>query len=137
MRKEKILKILIALILGITLFTMTTNVFALDDDDSDSLNSSMFEDKTNKLNGNTNNNNSNTNLTNNNTNISNSDSNTNALNTNTSDTGSNANNSNVNNYNTNLPNAGAPENTIMGVAITVLSITAIYAYKKVKEYKNI
>lgn len=130
MRKEKILKILIALILGITLFTMTTNVFALDDDDSDSLNSSMFEDKTNKLNSNTNN--SNTNLTNNNTNISNSDSNTN-----TSDTGSNANNSNVNNYNTNLPNAGVPENTIMGVAITVLSITAIYAYKKVKEYKNI
>ena len=44
---------------------------------------------------------------------------------------------NTNNYNTNLPKAGAAENKMLGVAFTVLAITAVYAYKKVKEYKNI
>ena len=44
---------------------------------------------------------------------------------------------NTNNYNTNLPKAGAAENKMLGVAFTVLAITAVYAYKKVNQYKNI
>ena len=131
MRKEKILKIVVVLIMGIVLFAMSTNVFALADSDSGI---DFFEDQSNQLNTNTN--------TNTSTNFVDT---TNELNTNTStntNTNTNTNtstnvNTNANNYNTNLPKAGAPENTMMGIVVTVLAITAIYAYKKVKEYKNI
>lgn len=128
MKKEKILKMIVVLVTGVILFTMSTNVFALSDSDSSVLDG-YYEDKTNQLNTNkidlsaNTNNNTNTN-TNTNTNIN--------TNTNT-----NVSNNNTNNYNTNLPQAGAPESTMMGVAITVLAITAIYAYKKVREYKKI
>ena len=44
---------------------------------------------------------------------------------------------NTNNYNTNLPKAGLKENTMMGIAITVLAVVAIFAYKKINQYKNI
>ena len=126
LKKEKILKMIVVLVTGVILFTMSTNVFALSDSDSSVLDG-YYEDKTNQLNTNkidlSANTNNNTN-TNTNTNIN--------TNTNT-----NVSNNNTNNYNTNLPQAGAPESTMMGVAITVLAITAIYAYKKVREYKKI
>lgn len=121
MKKEKVLKIVVVLIMGIVLFAMSTNIFALSDSDSGI---DFFEDTTNQLDTNTASNTSNTNNTINTTNT-----------TNTTNTNNTANA--TNNYNTSLPKAGAPENTIMGVAVTVLAITAIYAYKKVKEYKNI
>lgn len=105
MKKEKILKIIVVLILGVTLLAMSTRVFAAVGD-SDGL-MDLYDDTTNQLNTtNTNNTNTNTKL-------------------------------NTNNYNTNLPKAGAAENKMLGVAFTVLAITAVYAYKKVKEYKNI
>lgn len=103
MKKEKILKIIVVLILGVTLLAMSTRVFAAVGD-SDGL-MDLYDDTTNQLNT-TNTNNTNTKL-------------------------------NTNNYNTNLPKAGAAENKMLGVAFTVLAITAVYAYKKVKEYKNI
>ena len=110
MKKEKILKIIVVLILGVTLLAMSTRVFAAVGD-SDGL-MDLYDDTTNQLNT------TNTNNTNTNTNITNTKLNT-------------------NNYNTNLPKAGAAENKMLGVAFTVLAITAVYAYKKVKEYKNI
>ena len=103
MKRERILKTIIVLIIGVVLFAMTSNVFAAD------TGLDFFDDTTNQLDKNTN---------------------TNATNTNTTNT-------NTNNYNTNLPKAGAGENTIMGVAITVLAVVAIFAYKKVNQYKNI
>ena len=103
MKKEKILKIIVVLILGVTLLAMSTRVFAAVGD-SDGL-MDLYDDTTNQLNT------TNTNITN--TKL------------------------NTNNYNTNLPKAGAAENKMLGVAFTVLAITAVYAYKKVKEYKNI
>ena len=122
MKKEKILKIIVVLILGVTLLAMSTRVFAAVGD-SDGL-MDLYDDTTNQLNTtNTNTNNTNTNLLN-----------TNTLNTNTNITNTTL---NTNNYNTNLPKAGAAENKMLGVAFTVLAITAVYAYKKVKEYKNI
>lgn len=127
MKKEKILKIIVVLILGVTLLAMSTRVFAAVGD-SDGL-MDLYDDTTNQLNTtNTNNTNTNTNLLN-----------TNTLNTNTLNTNTNITNTtlNTNNYNTNLPKAGAAENKMLGVAFTVLAITAVYAYKKVKEYKNI
>ena len=126
MKRERILKTIIVLIIGVVLFAMTSNVFAaytgLD----------FFDDTTNQLDTNTNTN-ANTNAINTNTNA------TNTNNTNTVDTTNTsvATNTNTNNYNTNLPKAGAGENTIMGVAITVLAVVAIFAYKKVNQYKNI
>ena len=121
MRKERILKIIVALIMGVVLFAMTTNVFAAVDADTGL---DFYEDTTDELDRNTNTNtNTNTNI---NTNI-NTNTNTNNVTLNT----------NTNNYNTNLPKAGLAENTMAGVAITVLGITAVYAYKKIKEYKNI
>ena len=127
MKKEKILKIIVVLILGVTLLAMSTRVFAAVGD-SDGL-MDLYDDTTNQLNTtNTNNTNTNTNLLN-----------TNTLNTNKLNTNKNITNTtlNTNNYNTNLPKAGAAENKMLGVAFTVLAITAVYAYKKVKEYKNI
>ena len=91
MKRERILKTIIVLIIGVVLFAMTSNVFAAD------TGLDFFDDTTNQLDTNT----------------------------------------NTNNYNTNLPKAGAGENTIMGVAITVLAVVAIFAYKKVNQYKNI
>ena len=38
---------------------------------------------------------------------------------------------------TDIPKAGLVEDTMMFVGIAVLGITAVYAYKKVNEYKNI
>ena len=124
MKKTKILKTLIVLIMGMILFTMSTSVFALDDSDSD-LN--FYEDTSDQLETNTNTNaNTNTN-TSTNTNI-NTNTNTN-VDTNVT--------TNSNNYNTSLPKAGAPENALVGISITVLAITAVYAYRKTREYKNI
>ena len=126
MKRERILKTIIVLIIGVVLFAMTSNVFAAD------TGLDFFDDTTNQLDTNTNTN-ANTNAINTNTNA------TNTNNTNTVDTTntSAATNTNTNNYNTNLPKAGAGENTIMGVAITVLAVVAIFAYKKVNQYKNI
>ena len=123
MKKERILKILVVLILGMALILMSTNVFAVLSD-SDGL-TDYYDDNTNSLDTNT--------ITNTNTNT-----NTNlTTNTNTNTKTNVSANTNTNNYNTNLPKAGAKENTMLGVTVTILAISAIYTYKKVKEYKNI
>ncbi len=124
MKKEKILKMAVVLIISAVLFAMSTNVFAADVD--------FFEDTTNQLNT--------TNTTNNTTNTvntTNTNSNTNTVNTTNTTSTVDTNTVNTNNYNTNLPKAGAPENAMLGVAITVLAVIAVFAYKKVNQYKNI
>ncbi len=122
MKREKIFKVIITLIIGVVLFVMSTNVFAADSE----LN--FFDDTTNQLDiSNTTNTNTANNANNANANI-NSNTNTNT-NTKTS--------TNTSNYNTSLPKAGAPENTMIGVVVTLLVVVSIYAYKKVNQYKNI
>ena len=124
MKKEKILKMAVVLIISAVLFAMSTNVFAADVD--------FFEDTTNQLNT--------TNTTNNTTNTvntTNTNSNTNTVNTTNTTNTVNTNTTNTNNYNTNLPKAGAPANTMVGIAITVLAVVAVFAYKQVNQYKNI
>ena len=131
MRKEKILKLMVVLTIGIVLVAMTSNVFAADSNST----VDFWEDTTNQLNTNTNTS-TNTN-TNTNTNI-NTATNTNNVNTTTTDATANTNAvANTSNYNTSLPKAGLKENTMMGVAITVLAVIAIFAYKKINQYKNI
>ena len=145
MKREKLLKIVITLIMGTVLFVMSTNVFAADSGID------FFEDTTNQLDTNTNtssdtNTSTNTNTsTDTNTNTSTStntsvDTNTNSSTntTGTIDMNTTTNTStNTNNYNTNLPKAGAPENAILGVVMTVLVVVAVFAYRKVNQYKNI
>ena len=133
MRNEKILKLMVVLTIGIVLVAMTSNVFAADSNST----VDFFEDTTNQLNTNTNTNTSTNTNTNTNTNI-NTATNTNNVNTTTTDATANTNAvANTSNYNTSLPKAGLKENTMMGVAITVLAVIAIFAYKKINQYKNI
>ena len=138
MKKEKILKLMVVLTIGIILVAMTSSVFAADTNST----VDFFEDTTNQLNTtNTNSNtstdtNTNTN-TNANTNTTNTNVNTNTTTTTDTSTNTNVNTTNTNNYNTNLPKAGLRENTMMGVAITILAVVAIFAYKKINQYKNI
>ena len=139
MKREKLLKIVITLIIGTVLFVMSTNVFAADSGID------FFEDTTNQLDTNTNtssdtNTSTNTNTstdTNTNTSTStNTNSSTNTTGTIDMNTTTNT-STNTNNYNTNLPKAGAPENAILGVVMTVLVVVAVFAYRKVNQYKNI
>ncbi len=126
MKREKIFKVIITLIIGVVLFVMSTNVFAADSE----LN--FFDDTTNQLDI------SNTTNTNTINNANNANANANAnINTNTNTNTSTNTITNTSNYNTSLPKAGAPENTMIGVVATLLVVVSIYAYKKVKQYKNI
>lgn len=124
MKREKIFKVIITLIIGVVLFVMSTNVFAADSE----LN--FFDDTTNQLDI------SNTTNTNTTNNANNANANAN-INTNTNTNTSTNTITNTSNYNTSLPKAGAPENTMIGVVATLLVVVSIYAYKKVKQYKNI
>ena len=110
MKKERILKTIVVLLIGVVLFAMSSNVFAAD--------VQFWEDTTNQLDTNTN--------TNTNTN----------MNTNTANSVDTT-NTETNNYNTNLPKAGTSENKILGIGIVILAILAIYTYKKINQYKNI
>ena len=114
MKKEKMLKVMLVLVMGVILFVMSTNVYAVEDDIYLDIQDSLPTDNTNTNTGTT----TNTNLSG-------------TTNTNLSGTNSNA------DYSTNLPEAGLAENTLLGVGVTVLVIVAIVTYKKVNEYKNI
>ena len=106
MKKEKLLKLVMVLIMGIVLLASSVNVFALEDED-DGL--GFWQDLDNPTET-----------------------------TDTTDTTEpQPEDETTNNYDTDLPEAGVAENTFAGVAIIVLTITAVYAYKKVNEYKNI
>ena len=121
MKKEKVLKVILVLVIGVILFAMSTNAYAVEDD--------IYLDIQNTLPTNTNTGTTNTGTTN--TNLSGTTTNTGTTNTNLSGTNSNV------DYSTNLPEAGLAENTLLVVGVTVLVIVAIVAYKKVNEYKNI
>ena len=117
MKKEKMLKVMLVLVMGVILFVMSTNVYAVEDDIYLDIQDSLPTDNTNTNTGTT----TNTNTGTTNTNLSG------TTNTNLSGTNSNA------DYSTNLPEAGLAENTLLGVGVTVLVIVAIVAYKKVNE----
>ena len=107
------------------LFTTTVNAAE---------NDTGFTDLTNTLN-NTSTNNTNTNASNT------SNTNTNNTNKNTSNTNKNTNNPSKNNTtvynNTDLPKTGIEDSIPVAMLLVVFAISAVYAYKKIKEYKNI
>lgn len=59
-------------------------------------------------------------------------------NTSSNNTNSNTNNSSVyNNTNNNLPKTGIEDSIPVAALVVVFGVSAVYAYKKIKEYKNI
>lgn len=136
MEKLTVLKILLITVVCIVITLFTTSVKAVEDGNFPDILNEASNENTN-ANANTNsNNNSNTNTnSNSNSNVNtNSNSNTNRntnLNTNTRNNTSNTYN------NSNLPNTGIQNSIPTVLLLIVFVISAVYAYKKIKEYKNI
>ena len=119
MSKEKIRDLIICLIaLTVLVLTITTNVFATDGDIE------------NELGGNSNQNVNNTFSNIGNSNVSN---NTNINNANTNK--ANTNNSNTNTNNAGIPYAGVDYSVV--TIIIICGVSAIYAYKKIRDYKSL
>lgn len=121
MKKSNLIKIFSILVISVMIISFATIVHAEN-------NTGGFNDLTDTLtnaNGTSTNNSANNSLTGNNSNVSNNSSNTN-----------NSNNSSI--YaNTNLPDTGIGDSIPVVALVFVLGISAIYAYKKIKEYRNI
>lgn len=116
MKKSSLIKVI--LVLGISLMVMffTTNVMAADPVDL----TSTLDNGTNNVNSN--NTNTNSNRTNN--------TNTNSNRTN------NTNNSSIYN-NTTLPKTGISDSIPVALLLVVFGVSSVYAYKKIRDYKNV
>ena len=136
MEKSKLIKIVLVGLIALTLvFNITSTVFA--DDGLIVLNpNSGTESNSSSSNTNTSENTSNNTNTNTNSNTNSNASNTNAittLNTNTNTNTSSSYNNNAN-KNTNLPKTGIAETGSVLCVIFALAISAVYAFKKLREY---
>ena len=124
MKKSVVMKIFLVVLVSLMLIITTSYVQAVD-------NTTGYQDLTN-LTGN--------NTTGNNTANNNSTNNTARNNSNTLNTGAVANNNrnNTSTYNnTSLPKTGVEDSIPTMLLLVVFGISAVYAYKKIKEYKNI
>lgn len=124
MKKVSLIKGFLVILLSVVLIG-TTGVFAADELDFD------LDDNTSSNTSNT----SNSSNTANNTNSNKSNTNTN--NTNTNNANANKNSSTYNNTNTNLPKTGIEDSIPTAVLIVIFAISAVYAYKKISDYKNV
>lgn len=129
MEKTKLMKLLAILIMGVMLamFSFTTVFAATDDEDDDD--DGNFIDLGNSLNTNKDNTNANANANiNTNTNIN--------ANTNVS-ANTNTNNTSIYNNTNNLPKTGIEDSIPVALLAVVFGISAVYAYRKIKEYNNV
>ncbi len=128
MKKTNLIKVISILLISAMVMLFATTVNAADDN--------SYNDLTSTLTGNTSNNASNTSNTN--SNSSNNTSNTNSSNNtnNSLNMSNNTSNSSVYN-NTNLPKTGATDSIPVAMLVVVFGISAVYAFKKVRDYKNI
>lgn len=128
MKKTNLIKVISILLISAMVMLFATTVNAADDN--------SYNDLTSTLTGNTSNNASNTSNTN--SNSSNNTSNTNSSNNtnNSLNMSNNTSNSSVYN-NTNLPKTGATDSIPVAILVVVFGISAVYAFKKVRDYKNI
>ena len=130
MSKSNLLKVFFSLVLSIVLILMVTTVNAAD--------SNGFNDITPQLtNNNAGNNTANTNTGSGST--STNRANTGSTNTNRANTSANrSSNTNSSIYNnTNLPKTGLSDSLPVVLLVVVFGISAVYAYKKIKDYRNI
>lgn len=130
MKKTNLIKVISILLISAMLMLFATTVNAADDN--------SYNDLTSTLTGNTSNNTSNTSNTNTNSNSSNNTSNTNSANNTNKALNMSNNTSNSSVYNnTNLPKTGATDSIPVAMLVVVFGISAVYAFKKVRDYKNI
>ena len=128
MKKTNLIKVISILLISAMVMLFATTVNAANDN--------SYNDLTSTLTGNTSNNASNTSNTN--SNSSNNTSNTNSSNNtnNSLNMSNNTSNSSVYN-NTNLPKTGATDSIPVAMLVVVFGISAVYAFKKDRDYKNI
>ena len=133
MKKTVVMKIFLVILVSLMLIVTTNFVQAVD-------NTTGYQDLTNLTGNNSsgNNNASNTNSANSNNNTSGNNTarnNSNALNTGAV---TNTNKNNTSTYNnSSLPKTGVGDSIPTMLLLVVFAISAVYAYKKIKEYKNI
>ena len=119
MKKTNSIKAILILIIGVILISVSTSVFAADNEYTElTLNNTSTN---------------NTNVSNSNTNKTNTNTNTNKTNTNTNKTNTNSSLYN----NTSLPKTGIEDSIPVALLVTVFGISAVYAYKKISDYRNI
>lgn len=140
MKKSNLVKLFSILLISVLVMMFSTNVLAADESNGGfnqlTLNSGSNTNNTNtNATGNTNATN-NTNSTNNTNNASSNTNNSNTNKSNTNNTANNTNNSSVYN-NTNLPKTGIEDSIPVAMLVVVFGISAIYAYKKIRDYRNI
>lgn len=124
MKKSNLLKVFSILILSVMVIFITTSVNAADG--WDDMTQTLLDNGT----GNNNANNANVNTNNANTNTNNANTNTN------SNRNNNTNNSSI--YNdSSLPKTGIGDSLPIAALVVVFGISAVYAYKKIKDYRNI
>ena len=126
MRKSNLIKVISILVVSLMDMLFSTNVMAAETNNG-------FTDLTptvdnNTTNGTSNNNTANSNSANN-TNRNNTSNNTNRTN--------NTNNSSIYNNTNTLPKTGVTDSIPVAVLLIVFAISAVYAYKKIKDYRNI
>ena len=124
MEKTKLIKGFLIIIVAFALVFNVSTVFAADNNTID------FVDVTNRSSSDSNTNGNNTN-TNSNSNNTNTNSNTNR------NTNSNSNSSSYNtnkNKNTNLPKTGIAETGSIVCVVFALAVSAVYAFKKLRDY---
>ena len=136
MKKSNLIKLFSILLMSIMVIMFTTNVWAEDND---------FTTLPVNTNNTANTNSNNTNSANTNSNTASNNSNVNKSNMNSANTNTNANNTNnsINSKNssiynnTNLPKTGIEDSIPVTMLVVIFGISAIYAYKKIRDYRNI
>lgn len=123
MKKSNLIKIISIVLMSLTVILFNVNVYAADS-------TGGFKDITETVN----NSSSGSNLSNTNTN--NTNTNTNA-NTNTNTNANKVNNSSSIYNNTNLPKTGIGDAVPVAMLVVVFGISAVYAYKKIRDYQDI
>ncbi len=130
MKRTKSSKVVSILLMSAMIILFNVSVFAADNTGFNDLTSTLSNTSTNSGANNTNSSSNNTN-----TNTNNSNTNSNTTNSNRTNINTNSNNTSI--YNTNLPKTGVESSMPMGILLVIFGISAIYAYRKIKEYKNI
>ncbi len=132
MKKTNLIKIFFGLVLSLSVIFMISSVNAADDgwlNETNSLLGGNNSSNTGNTGGNTLNTGNTANTGNTNTNTAS------RLNTNNSNRNTNRNSSIYNS--TNLPKTGIGDSLPIAALVVIFGISAIYAYKKIKDYRNI
>ena len=146
MEKSKLMKVFLIIVLTMALALSTVNVFAADGQDLLDVTGDVQNGNSNSGNTNAGNSNGNSNSNSGNTNTGNRNGNSNSGSINNANRNGNSNsNANKNNNagngstynNNNLPKTGIAESGLMTCGIFVLVLSALYAFKKIRDYNNI